>query len=189
MSPCIAQCFDNAAMRFIFRMRYQGNTLRVWFTPEEVVAARIDKPLPELPLAKDRWVTHDAEVLTYPPMTDEPAVNSAQLLFNGATQGDRFPNPEVAGGHIAPTATYNNPVQVPPPTLDRMHASRQKQIAFNQRVLKAEDQIAGINAGHGDFLQDMCFTDEEPLFICVAVGHTMRGTHPVGGQLWTQGSR
>jgi hypothetical protein len=29
ISPCIVQCFDNAAMSFRFKMRYQGNTLRV----------------------------------------------------------------------------------------------------------------------------------------------------------------
>jgi hypothetical protein len=46
--------------------RYQGNTLRVWFTPEEIAAAGIDKPLAEVPMVKDKWITHDAEVLTYP---------------------------------------------------------------------------------------------------------------------------
>jgi hypothetical protein len=70
-----------------------------------------------------------------------------------------------------------------------MHASRQKHTAFNRRVLKAEEQISGINSGLGDFLQEMSFKDEDPLFVCLGVGHTMRATHPVGGQLWTQGSR
>jgi hypothetical protein len=113
-------------MRFALRMRYQGNTLRVWFTPEEVVTAGIGKPLAELRLAKDRWVRHDAEVLTYRPMPTEEAENSAHLLFGGITHGDRIPNPEVAGGHIALIETHDNPVQVPPMTLDRMNASRQK---------------------------------------------------------------
>jgi hypothetical protein len=189
MSPWAAQCFAHEAIRFALRMRYQGNTLRVGFTPEEVAAAGIDKPLAELPLAKDRCVTHDAEVLTYPAMPEELAENSGQLLFSGVSQAARIPNPEVPGGHIALIATNNNPVQEPPFALDRMHASRQKQIAFNRRVLKTEDQVAGINPGLGDFLQDMSFNDEDPVFICVGIGHTMRGTQPVGGQLWTQGSR
>jgi hypothetical protein len=77
-------------------------------------------------------------------------------------------------------------MQEPPFTLDRMHASLGKQIASNRRVLKAEDEILWINSGIGDFLNEMSFDDAEPLFVCVAVGHTMRGTQSIGGQLWTQ---
>jgi hypothetical protein len=66
-----------------------------------------------------------------------------------------------------------------------MHASLQKQIAFNRRVLKAEDRIAGL----ADSLQDVSFDESDPAFICVAADHTMRGRRPVGGQLWKQGDR
>jgi hypothetical protein len=102
-------------MSFTFRMCYQGDTLRVWFTPEEVVAAGIDKPQAEVPLAKDLWVRNEARVLTCPPMSEEVAAGSAQLLFGGAIQGTRYPNPEIAGGHISLIATNNNPVQEPLP--------------------------------------------------------------------------
>jgi hypothetical protein len=47
--------------------------------------------------------------------------------------------------------------------------SRLKQIAFNHRVLKTEEEIAGINSGLGDFLQEMSFEQENPLFVCVNV--------------------
>jgi hypothetical protein len=70
-----------------------------------------------------------------------------------------------------------------------MHASLSKQIAFNRRVLSAEEQIAGINLGLGDFLQDMSFDESEPLFVCVGGNHAMRGTKPIGGQYWRQGNR
>jgi hypothetical protein len=180
--------FANEEMRFAFRMRYQGNVLRVWFAPEEVAAAG-GKPLAKTPVGKDMWVTHDAEVLTCPPMPEEFAGQSAQLLFSGISQGVRTPNPEIAGGYIALIAQNDNIVQEPPFALDRMHASLQKQVAFNRRILKTEEEVARINSGLGDLLQDMRFSEEHPLFVCVNVGHTMRGAQPVGGQLWTQESK
>jgi hypothetical protein len=100
MSPCIAQCFANPPMNFTFKMRYLENTLRVWFTPEEVAAAGLDKPLAEAPVAKYLWVANEARVLTYPSMIDEVAAGSAHLLFGGELYGDRFPNPEIAGSQI-----------------------------------------------------------------------------------------
>jgi hypothetical protein len=80
LSPYIARCVYNAPMRFTFRMRYQGNVLRVSFTPEEIAGVGIDKPLAEAPVPRDRWVSNEAEVLTYPPTPDEHAAGSAQLL-------------------------------------------------------------------------------------------------------------
>jgi hypothetical protein len=84
-------------------------------------------------------------------------------------QEDRYDDSEISGGRIALITTNNNPVQVPPRSLDRMHASRQRQIAFNKRVLKAEEQIARINSGFADFLQDMSFDPVEPVFVCVII--------------------
>jgi hypothetical protein len=74
-------------------------------------------------------------------------------------------------------------------SLERMHASLQKQITFNRRVLKAEDQIAGINSGIGDSLQDMSFDLSDSVFVCVNVAHKGRGSQSVGGQLWTECGR
>jgi hypothetical protein len=107
----------------------------------------------------------------------------------GSLHDSHVSNPEISGGHITLIATNNNPVQVRPMSLERMRASLQKQIMFNRRVLKAEDQIAGINSGIGDFLQDMSFDLSDPVFVCVNVAHKGRGSQPVGGQLWTQCGR
>jgi hypothetical protein len=49
-SPCIARRYDSAPMKFTFRMRYQGNVLRVWFTWEGVAAIGLDKPMAEVPV-------------------------------------------------------------------------------------------------------------------------------------------
>jgi hypothetical protein len=35
----------------------------------------------------------------------------------------------------------------------------------------------------------MSFDEADPVFICVGTGHTMKENQPVGGQLWTQGTR
>jgi hypothetical protein len=189
MSPSVALCFDNAPMRYTFKMRYQRNLLRVWFTLEEFANAGLNEPLVEVPVVKDRWIADEAEVITYPPMTDEIAANSVQTLFGRDLQA-RYPDPEVAGGHIAlVVAKNNNPVQEPPFNLDRTHASLQKHIAFNRRVLIADEQTAGINSGIGDFLQEMSFEETNPVFVCVGAGHTMRGTQPIGGQVWKQEDR
>jgi hypothetical protein len=92
-------------------------------------------------------------------MPPEFVEHSAQLPFSGVSQGVRIPNPDIAGGHIALIAQNNNPVQEPPFALDRMHASRQKQIAFNRRVLKTEEE-----------------EEKHALFVYVGVGHTMSVT-------------
>jgi hypothetical protein len=68
-----------------------------------------------------------------------------------------------------------------------MHACRQRQVAFNQRISKNEEEIAAINSGLADFLQDMQM--DMPLFACVNVGGRMRGTQQVCGQLWPQEDR
>jgi hypothetical protein len=42
ISPWAAQFFGDESMRYVFKMRYQGNGLRVWLTPEAVAAAGIN---------------------------------------------------------------------------------------------------------------------------------------------------
>jgi hypothetical protein len=70
-----------------------------------------------------------------------------------------------------------------------MHACQQKQVAFNRRVLKPEEEVSGINSGLADFLQEMSFAPENPVYVCVNVGERTKGTQPIGGQLWTQECR
>jgi hypothetical protein len=127
----------------------------------------------------DRWISPEAEVISYPPIPNEQSEAHAEMLFSGVSHGVRAPNPEIPGGHIAHIATNNNGVQTPPNSLDRMHACPQKQVAFNQRILKSEEEVAGISADLADF----------PLFACVNVGGRMLGTQPMCGQLWTQKDR
>jgi hypothetical protein len=68
-----------------------------------------------------------------------------------------------------------------------MHSCLQKHVAFNQRILKNEEEISGINSGLANFLQDMQI--DIPLFAWINVGERMRGTQPVWGQLWSQEHR
>jgi hypothetical protein len=107
-------------------------------------------------------------------MNDVEAARGMELLFSDKAQMERIANPEIAGGRIALIAANNNPVQVPPSTLDHMHASLQKQKAFNRRVLQAEEQIAGINSGLADFLQGMSMDPAEPVFVCRSRPHNAR---------------
>jgi hypothetical protein len=112
-------------MMYVFKMHYRNNLLRVWFTSEELALNGDDERLAEIPIPKDRRITEDAEVISYPPMPDEFAPKSARVLFGRELQA-RYPDPEVSGGHIAlVVAKNNNPVQEPPFNLDRMHASIQ----------------------------------------------------------------
>jgi hypothetical protein len=109
-SPWTCQFFADEEIRYAFRMRYQGNTLRVWFAKEEIDAAGI-RPLAEAAHVKDKWVTHDAEVMTYPPMSEELARDSVHQVLAKAKSCDRNPNPEIPGGYIALIAQDNNQVQ------------------------------------------------------------------------------
>jgi hypothetical protein len=58
----------------------------------------------------------------------------------------RYQNHENGGGSIALVATNNTEVQAPPPYLGRMHASLEKEIAFNNRVLEEENEGTHINS-------------------------------------------
>jgi hypothetical protein len=74
-------------------------------------------------------------------MPDEFFQSSAALLLGGRAQ-ERYDDSEVQGGKIALIATNNNKMQKPPNSLDRMHSKSENQVAYNQRVLTAEDTFA-----------------------------------------------
>jgi hypothetical protein len=82
------------------------------------------------------------------------------------------PNPEYPQGETPLVVLNNSPVSVPPNSLDRMHASLTKQIAFNTRMLECEDQIAAHNAGLSDFLTG--FDPTKPTYVAIGVGNHMR---------------
>jgi hypothetical protein len=69
-----------------------------------------------------------------------------------------------------------------------MTTRKQKQVAYNERVLKAEDEIAGINRDIADFLSGM--NAVEVITVCVNAGASMKRNETVlGGQLWQQQGR
>jgi hypothetical protein len=108
----------------------------------------------------------------------------------GGNQQERYDDPEVQGGRIALIASNNNIVQRPPNSLDRMHASFSKQVAYNQHVLSAEDEITGISSEAADFLSQMTVNASEPIIICVNAGESFkRHEQHTGGQLLMQAER
>jgi hypothetical protein len=112
---------------------------------------------------------------------------SAATLFDGTLQ-ERYDDLEVKEGKIALVATNKQLVQKPPNCLDRMRTRKQKQVAYNERVLKAEDKIAGIHCEIADFLSDM--NAVKVIIVCVNAGATMKRNKTVlGGQLWQEQGR
>jgi hypothetical protein len=144
-------------------------------------------PLAESPIPKDKWVTNEAFALSYPPMSDDVSRKSAFIPFEGRLQ-DRHDDPEVQGGRIALIETNNQLVQNPPNCLDRMTTTKQKQVAHNQRVLRAEDEIAGFNCDIADFLSEMNSTELVTTYVNAGASMKRRDA-VIGGQFWQQGDR
>jgi hypothetical protein len=64
-----------------------------------------------------------------------------------------------------------------------MQSTFSKQVAYNQRVLEPESQIAGINCDVPHFLEDM--NVDEPVFVCINSSEEMkREEQAIAGQLW-----
>jgi hypothetical protein len=107
-------------------------------------------------------------------MPDEYVANSALLLFGRPSQV-KYDDPEVQGGEIALIVDKtDNLVLQPPNSLDRMHASLPKQVAYNQRILKTGAEIDGINCDLADFLTYMNLNPEVPHIVCVDAGESMK---------------
>jgi hypothetical protein len=189
LSPQAATACDALGSDFSYKMTYQGNVLKVWYTPRDFIRAGLNIPLAEKPTPKDKWFNGKVTVLTYPPMPDDLSVHFARILLGG-TQQERYDDPEVQGGRIALIASDHNKVQRPSSSLDHMHASLPKQVAYNQRVLSAEDQIAGINSEVGDFLSKMSVQPTDSIIICVNAGESLKSHEEhMGGQLWIRSDR
>jgi hypothetical protein len=119
----------------------------------------------------------------------EEVIDEPQILFGpDARLQERYDDEEVQGGKIALIEVNQQSVQKPPSYLDRMQSTFSKQVAYNQRVLEAESQIAGINCDVPRFLENM--TIDEPVFVCINSSEEMkRDEHAIAGQLWIQGDR
>jgi hypothetical protein len=149
----------------------------------------VKRPLAEEPLSEDKWFSWtDLVAFTHPARPDDQTLEEPTILFgNGSRLQERYDGPEVQGGRIALIAFKQMRAQKPPNGLDRMQSTFLKQVAYNQRVMEAENDIAGINCDAPHFLGDMAFVPEEKVIICVNGSEEMkRNEEAMGGQLWMQ---
>jgi hypothetical protein len=172
-------------------MRYLYSRLRIWFVPKVNFQGRINRVLAEDPVSKDKWVSFDMMIFTYPTLPDDQVKDSPEVLFGpGSYVQERYGDPEVQGGKIALIVAKQEQVQKPPSLLDHMQSTFLKQFAYNRRILSAENEIAGINCDIADFLSEMSNDPSDQLVICVNGSEEMkRNETAVGGQLWIQGDR
>jgi hypothetical protein len=99
ISPTVAQNLETLGNDFGMRVRYLYNNLRVWFAPNSSIQAGINRSLAEDPVPKDKWVSHDMIVFSYPPMSDGEVKGSPIALFGpGSILQERYDDPEVQGG-------------------------------------------------------------------------------------------
>jgi hypothetical protein len=101
---------------------------------------------------------------------------------------ERYDDPEVQGSKIALIAVNSKTVQKPANCLDRMTSRFLKQVAYNERVLRAEDEIATISCDIADFSSGL--SSSGTITVCINSGPTMKKDDPViGGQFWQQEDR
>jgi hypothetical protein len=126
-----------------------------------------------------------------PPVPDGQVGNLPTLLFGpGRHIQERYDDPEVQGGKIALIAFKQIHVQKPPNSLDSMQSTLLKQVAFNQRIIEAENEISGTNCDLADFVAGMTLDPAEEMIICVNGSEEMkRSETAMAGQLWMQGER
>jgi hypothetical protein len=124
-------------------------------------------------------------------MPDDQTVEEPRILFGPESLlQERYADPEVQGGKIALIAFKQMRAQKPPNVLDRMRSVLLKQVAYNQRVMEAEEEIAGTNCDAPEFLSSMKFVPEERVIICVNGSEEMkREEEAIAGQLWLQSGR
>jgi hypothetical protein len=190
-SPTVAQHLETLGNDLGMRMRYFYNSLRVWFAPNASIDAGINRSLAEDPVSKDKWISHDMIVFSHPTLRDDQVKETPTALFGpGSYLQERYDDPEVQGGKLALIATKQHLAQKPPNFLDRMQSTFLKQLAYNQRVLNAEKEVAGINCDIAEFLSEISIDSSDQLIICVNGSEEMkRNESSIGGQLWIQGER
>jgi hypothetical protein len=126
-------------------------------------------------------------VFSSPPI---PIVREEPTILFGpeASLQERYDDPEVQGGKLALIAVKQMRAKKPPNGLDRMQTNLLKKIAYNQRIMEAEDEIAGINCDIPHLLSEM--SREERVIVCVNGSEEMkRNEEAIAGQLWIQGDR
>jgi hypothetical protein len=170
---------------FVVQTRYAFNSVRVWYCPNvstaglKIFGSRIERPMAEDNCPKDKWYAWSGVMAYTFPLTDIAPIAVLQ---------ERYDDEEVQVGKIAPIAAKQTSAQKPPNGLDRMQSTFSKQVAYDQRILEAESEIAGINCEIPHFLEDM--TLEEPVYVCINSSEEMdRNEQSIAGQLWIQGDR
>jgi hypothetical protein len=82
--------------------------------------------LAEDPVSKDKWISYDMIVFSYPALPDGQVMESPVSLFGpGSYLQEWYDDPEVQGGKIALIATKQQLAQKPPNFLDRMRIIRE----------------------------------------------------------------
>jgi hypothetical protein len=112
---------------------------------------------------------------THTTRPDDEVREEPTILFGpGSFLQERYVDPEVQGGKIALIAFKQIRAQKPPNGLDRMWSIYLKQVAYNQRAIEAENEVAGINCDIADFLLGMSIDPEKQLIICVNGSEEMK---------------
>jgi hypothetical protein len=183
-----AQWSEGIGDQFRIETRYLFNSVRFWLCPIVAYGTRLKRPMAEDPSPRDKWYAANGVMAFTFPLVEE-ARDAPQVLFGPEAQlQERYADEEVQGGKIALIALKQMRAQKPPNYLDRMQSTFSKQVAYNQRVLGAESQIAGINCDVPHFLEDMSV--DEPVFVCINSSEEMkRDEQAIAGQLWVQGDR
>jgi hypothetical protein len=120
-------------------MRYVFNKVRLWYVPNCSLEGGFNRSLAEEPCPKDKWISPSGLMaFSKPPIADDEIGNLPTLLFGpGMGLKDRYVDPEVQGGKIALLADKHFGAQKPPNYLDRMQSTYLKQVAYNERIMKA----------------------------------------------------
>jgi hypothetical protein len=168
-SPTVAMNLETLGNDFGMKTRYLYNRLRVWFAPNSSISSGVNRSLAEDPCPKDKWYSWtDTMAFTYATLPDSQVKEEPTILFGkGSRLQERYDDPEVQAGKTALIAFKQNKVQKPPNCLDPMHSTFLKQVAYNQRVIEAEQEVAGINCDVADFLSGMSLDPADQLVICV----------------------
>jgi hypothetical protein len=177
---------------FSYLMRYVMNDIRLWFVPRMAFDEGFKRPLAEEPCSKDRWYSEtDLMAFTFPATPDDEIGEIPNLIFGpGHGLQERYADPEVQGGKIALIAAKQIRVQKPPSLLDHMQSRYLKQVAYNNRIIQAEMEIAAINADIPEFLCQMNLDPNDQVVIVTNGSEEMKKDEEAfAGQLWMQGDR
>jgi hypothetical protein len=186
-SGATAQWFDGVN-EYRVETGYAFNGVRFWLCPKSAYGTRIKRPMAEDPSPRSKWYLANGVMAFTSPLFEEVRDAPQRLFGQEAQFQEQYVDEEVQGGKIVLIAFKQMRAQKPPNCLDRMQSTFSKQVAYNQRILEAENQIAGINCDVPHFLEEM--TADEPVFVCTNGCEEMKlDEQATACQLWVQGDR